>query len=152
MKIIDIELAITKYFNSRQNIIVPNVSWGFNIHECDLLLMTPARYLYEIEIKTSKQDLIKDKEKKHGHYSPIIKKLYFAIPEKLKDCIGHIPDRAGVIIVRKAPTYNYCREIRKAQINKQALALTDNEAFQIARLGALRIWALKKKIKNILKG
>ena len=35
----EIELAIAKYFDIRKNIIIPNISYGFNIHECDLFIM-----------------------------------------------------------------------------------------------------------------
>ena len=142
----EIEFAIaTQYFNTRQNLIVPNVSWGLGLHECDLLVLTTAGYAYEVEIKVSKADLVKDKLKKHGHSSNSIKKLYFAIPAKLAKHIEHIPRHAGVIVVT---TTGLCRLIAEAEMNKHAPKFSDAERLQLARLGALRIWGMKEKLLN----
>ena len=94
------ELVLSSYFNSRTNLIVPNVSWGLNLHECDLLIVTPAGYAWEVEIKTTKYDLIRDGEKIHKHGSKKIKYLYFAIPEYLLEWQDHIPVRAGILVVK----------------------------------------------------
>ena len=91
MKIVDIEIAIMKHICVRKNIIVPNVSWGIQgkdfkpLHECDLLSLSLSGYATEIEIKTSKADLLKDKEKehKHKHDHILIKNLYFAVPDSV---------------------------------------------------------------------
>ena len=64
MKAIDIELAVSNYLNPRTNLIVPNVHWGMCLHECDLLVITRSGYAWEVEIKVSRVDLIKNKEKK----------------------------------------------------------------------------------------
>ena len=146
------EVKLAKHFNYKQNLIVPNISWGLylnhnTLHECDLLVLTTSNYLWEIEIKISKSDLIADKKKWHGHHNPNIKRLYFAIPEYLKDCIEHIPDRAGIIIVKNK--YR-CEQIRKPRIDK-GYQLTDKEKLKMAILGSMRIWALKKKIIKIKK-
>ena len=45
------------FFNYRANLIVPNISWGLGLHECDLLVLTSSGYATEIEIKVSKADL-----------------------------------------------------------------------------------------------
>jgi len=44
MKTIEMEIAFARYFGIRQNLIIPNVSWGMDTHECDLFVLTPARY------------------------------------------------------------------------------------------------------------
>jgi len=36
---IEMEIAISKYFGYRQNIIVPNISWGFMNHESDIFIV-----------------------------------------------------------------------------------------------------------------
>jgi len=143
MKAIDIEIAVANYFNIRQNLIVPNISWGLFIHECDLLVITKAGYAWEVEIKVSRSDLIKDKEKRHGHFDKRIKDLYFAMPEAMEKDIEHVPERAGIILVNDRLR---CKTLRKPQSNKNAIPFTDKEKFQVARLGALRIWGLKKKL------
>lgn len=143
--IIEMELALSRHFNRRANLIVPNISWGLNLHECDLLILSKAGFATEVEIKTSKADLKKDKEKQHGHYSEKIRRLYFAVPEKISEefALEHIPERAGLIVVNKK---GYCFEKKKCAVNTKARAFSDEERFKMARLGALRIWNLKLKL------
>ena len=84
----DMELALTtmpnrrtkSYIDIRRELVVPNVHWGADVHECDLFLLSKSGYAIEIEIKISKADLIQDSKKKHGHVNYKIKQLYFAIP------------------------------------------------------------------------
>ena len=148
------ECALAIWLNYRQNLIVPNVSWGISgLHECDLLVVSKAGYLTEIEIKVTRADLRADKKKWHGHESRRIKRLFFALPDYLEHCIDMVPERAGIILVRpKAnvpyvyPYHQRCREIRKAQRNKDAGKITVTDRYKIARLGALRIWQLKRKL------
>jgi len=61
----EVELAVANYFGIRQHLIVPNVMWGFTglNYEADLVIVTKAGYAKEVEIKVSRADLIKDKEK-----------------------------------------------------------------------------------------
>ena len=146
------EEALARYFNYRQNIIVPNISWGFHIHECDLLVIRKNGYVLEVEIKISKADLIKDREKVHNHedYYGRIKELWFAIPEYLQENIKYIPEQAGIIIVYKHEWSDkfFCKTLREAKSNTCARKLCENEKLAIARLGTLRIWSLKRKIIN----
>ena len=150
MNLIDIETALARYFNYRTNIIVPNVSWGMFTHECDLLVLTPAGYATEVEIKTNKYDLLRDKKKKHGHHSTRIKFLYFAIPEILAEYQEHIPDRAGIITLDYYPgsTTLRCKTIRNAKRNSD-YKFSAEERYQLARLGTMRIWTLKNTIAGM---
>ena len=60
----EIELAIAKYYGTREHIIVPNISWGFDyMHECDMFIIKKSGYAVEVEIKRSKNDLINDFKK-----------------------------------------------------------------------------------------
>ena len=148
MKTIEIECAVARYFNPRINLIVPNISWGLDIHECDLLVLTQAGYLYEIEIKTTISDTKRDKTKMHGHQHPKIKRLYFAIPHKIiNNAIYHIPPRAGIISCVEIKDNIYVDIVRQPESNGN-YTCTEKEKFQIARLGALRIWNLKQKLIN----
>jgi len=150
----EMEVALACWLDYRQNLIVPNVFWAMNFHECDLLVVSKAGYLTEIEIKITRADLRADAKKWHGHNSNRIKRLFFALPDylDLPACINMIPDRAGIILVRpNAPDVDpiwtpRCREIRPAQRNKAAGKIGDAERYKIARLGALRIWNLKRKL------
>ena len=146
MKSDEIEIAVAHWYGTRKHVIVPNVSWGMFQYELDMVVLTPSDYLHEIEIKVSKSDLVRDKEKWHGHRNNLVRELYFAIPIDLIAAINHIPERAGVFTVRNENgTYRVNLE-RKAIPNKLARKLTEKEKFNLARLGALRIWALKESI------
>ena len=146
---LEMECAVADYLNYRSNLIVPNVHWGMGVHECDLFVVTQAGYVWEIEIKVCKYDLIKDSEKWHGHRSTKIKRLYFAIPTYLEPHIEHIPERAGIITVASADdkrAWLRIKTIRQPVDNKFAPQLTNAERYKVARLGALRIWRLKNKL------
>jgi len=150
---LEIEVKLASYFNYRKNIIVPNISWGMNLHECDLLIIRKSGYGIEVEIKISKSDLKADAKKGHNHNDRAnrISELYFAIPDYIQDCIEYIPERAGILILTKYDNYITCNELRKPQINKNRRKFTDKEILKIAHLGTMRIWNLKRTIQNIKK-
>lgn len=83
MTSLEIELAVANLFDFRKRLIIPNISWGMGIHECDLLMITKSGHAMEIEIKTSAYDLGRNLKKHYGHKSKLIKRLFFAIPESL---------------------------------------------------------------------
>ena len=146
---IEIEERVANYFNVRQNIIVPNISWGMNIHECDLLIIRKSGYGIEVEIKVSRADLKKDIEKEHKHSDFRIREFYFAIPDYLEDSVSLIPEHAGIIVLSRNYDYGdhlYCKTIRDPKVFKYSVKFTQEEIFNIARLGTMRIWSLKRKI------
>lgn len=166
MKTIDIEITVMKWLDIRKNLVVPNVS-GWRIrgiyHECDILSLTKSGYATEIEIKISKSDLLKDKQKPHGHHSYMIKYLYFAVPDRLKDyALEHIPARSGLLTIRANPEYlkvstygihshtdnrkHLLTVERKPVVNSKAHKWTDEQRIKLSRLGAMRILGLKQKI------
>lgn len=68
LSIHQIELAVAQVFGVRDNIIVPNVSWGFfATHEADLVIINKTGYLTEVEIKRSWQDFLNDFKKHTTH-------------------------------------------------------------------------------------
>ena len=164
MKTIEIEYACARYFGWREHIIVPNISWGMGLHECDLLVMTKSGCAYEVEIKVSLSDLKKDLKKSHGHglkwpqyyadkfpdvqmneiFQDKIKYLYFAIPEALEKHVGFIPEKAGILLVGEGL---FVRLLRKPQ-DKSKYRFTDVEIHNIARLGTMRIWTLKNQLRK----
>jgi len=149
----DIEIAVAKHFRPRVNLAVPNVSWGLGLHECDMLVLTASGYAYEVEIKASKADLIKDAEKSHGHRHSKIKRLYFAIPEHLKDHIEHIPARAGILLVYwPLGGFEHFRVkvLREAE-DTGSYKFKDCERETFFRLGALRILGLKERLRSTQK-
>lgn len=155
IKTIDIEVAISKYFGVRQNIIVPNISWGFHwMHECDMFIVTKAGIVTEVEIKISKSDLLKDFEKGHNHQDREgrITYFYYAFPETLYEKVKDlIPLDAGILTCYRPDwdsdgTRVYMHEKRKPTKRKNTRKLTPEEQLKIAWLGTMRIWSLKEKI------
>ena len=148
MKLIDIEIAVADYLMPT-NVVITNVSWGFDIHECDLLSISQSGYLTEIEIKTSKSDLLKDKEKTHGHKSDKIKYLYFAVPESLQEvALANIPERAGLMIVYESMSPGKVGVVKKPKASPKVKPLTDKELLQLYRYGCLKYWTVKRNLQK----
>ena len=155
----DIELAIIQTWKPRQNLMVPNVSWGFvPWGEIDILKVEKSMYLTEIEIKLTLADLKREWGKKR--WAPVyydwfrkkIRRYYIAMPEDLYEQLcspegrfpwsrDGIPDwvGAGVLTVDG----RFVRERKKPRINKEAAKLTCTELAALGRLGTLRYWALR---------
>jgi hypothetical protein len=159
----EIELAIARKYGTREHIIVPNISWGFDMHECDMFIIKRNGYAVEVEIKRTKGDLLADFKKKHEHKSNKIREFYYAIPEKyVAQWMEYIPEHAGIYSYDKHEEEIWDSKARRwtgktkwvvsikhwkdAKINKTAMKLTVEEQFKIARLGCLRIWNLKQKL------
>lgn len=147
------ECVLANWFDYRQSLIVPNVHWGLEMHECDLLVLSQAGYATEVEIKISIADLRADAKKRHGHRSGgRIKYLWFAFPIKLKKKLEVIeelvPRRAGILFVdERIKDDHRCRVRRHREPEKRpARKFTELERYKMARLGALRIWNLKRKL------
>jgi len=152
----EMEVSIAKYFNIRQHIIVPNLSWGLTgMHECDLFIVRKSGYAIEVEIKRTKADLLADFKKYHNHidrYNRIVQ-LYYAIPEELLgSCESLIPEPAGIIVCKK---YEYLGKYkiyasihREAKRRSDARRLTTEEQLKVASLGTMRIWSLKEKLNQ----
>jgi hypothetical protein len=147
----EIEIAIARYFDTTKNIIVPNISWGMFPYELDLCILNcKSFYASEVEIKISKSDLKRDLKKHHNHdrNRNLIKYLWFAIPEKLLDCIEFVPDHAGILYVNKNGRVYLKRE---AVANSLARKWDVQNSYKLARLGTLRIWKLKEIILGKVK-
>lgn len=148
------ELAIAKHFGFRNNIIVPNISWGFGMHECDLFLIKKSGVAVEIEIKRSKSDFLADFKKGHNHKDGQnrITEFYYAFPENLyESCKDLVPENVGIIVCYRYVNYKNENCVsatikRRPKRIKGARKLTLEEQLKVARLGTLRIWSLKEKI------
>ena len=152
---IEMEVAIAKYYGVRQNIIVPNISWGLpGMHECDMFILKKSGYATEVEIKRSKSDLLADFNKGHNHKDRQnrISELFYALPIELYEtCKDLIPKDAGILTCEKNHLGHGkwrvgVRTQREAKWVKDARKLTDTEKLKIATLGTMRIWSLKEKI------
>lgn len=153
----DIQALLAEYFGIRNNIIVPNVSWGLLDYEADLLIMNKTGYVTEIEIKRSWSDFLADfKKDENAHKSEIIYQFWYCVPDGLyKDCIEKLKevypdslDRPNVISYSDSGVLNfhgksasYCRGKHRKMFLEEQLKL--------ARLGAMRYWSSEfKRMKN----
>ena len=151
---IEMEVAIAKYFGVRQNIIVPNISWGFMSHEADMFIIKRSGLTTEVEIKRSKYDLLADFKKGHNHIDRQnrISELYYALPIELyESCKDLIPENSGILTCEKYHVGHGTRRVsvrtqREPVKIKNARKLTEIEKLKIATLGTMRIWSLKEKI------
>jgi hypothetical protein len=175
MTTLEMEIAVIKNFRPRQNLIVPNVSWGLHdqryksLHECDVLILSNSNYATEIEIKISKSDLLNDLKKRHKHNHDLIRRFYYAVPEKLEQAaLENIPNGAGLLVVYSkqftgykwhtdggkseyVKYYTQVKTVKECTINTVAVKWTNEQRQQLARLGTMRILGLKEKIHNLLK-
>lgn len=144
----DLEIAVARSFNYRQNLIVPNVFWGLGFkHEIDVLVLTPANYAYEIEIKTAKSDLKRDFLKPHGHRSNRLRKQFFCVTKDLEELaltliLEETPEW-GLLVVEEGRDV---RTVRYPTINKLARPFTEDERQKLYDLAAMRIWSLKETL------
>ena len=167
---VDIEIAVANMFGYRANIIVPNISWGAGLHECDLLIINKNNIATEVEIKISKSDLKADFKKKHRwefinemyRFKPTkcIKFMYYAVPENLVEtAVQLLPSQIGILVVKKIVepkyrmssiivTYYKCFYHRRAVGHKLFEPMADKQVMNIGRLAAMRIWSLKSHRKH----
>ena len=145
----ELEFLTAEYIGLRRNIIIPNVSWGFFMRrEVDLLVITKARYLWEVELKVSKSDLRNDSKKAHGHRDDRIKRLYFCLPDYALD-IDAVPERAGILVAKYSIEWKCwgIKELRPAKDNT-SMPIDDSDYKRLLRLGILRVWSMKKKLNR----
>jgi hypothetical protein len=161
IKTLDMEIAIMDYLGVQRNIVVPNISWSMLNYEADLVSLTKSNYGTEIEIKVSKQDLLKDREKTHQHDSNYFKYLYFAVPEDMKDyALQNIPERAGLLVgywregyvnlksSRETKPYLKIYQERSPIENKKCVKWSEKERQKLCELGTMRISTMKKALKR----
>lgn len=150
---IEVALAKSDYFNFVKNIVAFNVNgWGGNLpiqHECDMLVLTKAGYLTEIEIKRSWSDFLADFKKKHKHESEgIIKKFYYAVPYSIAvKVFNYLVENNiscdGVLYYTEDLDIRFYSLIERKNIFRK---LNLSEQLQVARYGAMRSVMLKEKL------
>lgn len=148
---LDIEIAVAKYFGHRQHLIVPNISWGLGFsHELDVLVMTRAGYVTEIEIKTTKADLKRDLLKRHQHQSPKIRQHFIAVPKALTaTALEFFKPPWGILSV--CEDSRYVERVRDSTKNKSARPLSVSEINHLYELASMRVWTLKETLASRIK-
>lgn len=164
--LLDIEIALAEEFGWKRNVIVFNVN-GISgklpiFHECDMLVMTKAGYLTEIEIKRSFTDFCNEFKKSHHHesYGPDIKEFWYCVPQgilqKVKEKLsekGWCP--SGIITYDEKLNLRYNlvpdipNSVRLFSDSPRPLSL--EQQLELARLGAIRQITLRKKIQKLEK-
>jgi hypothetical protein len=145
----EVEVAIARHFGITTHVIVPNVSWGMFRYELDLVVLnSKSFYADEVEIKISRSDLKRDSKKHHNHdwNGNMIRRLYFAMPEKLSNCLDLVPERAGILLVESD---GRVKVWRNAKIDSSAHKWTFEQAFKLGRLGTMRVWDLKSSTRTL---
>lgn len=153
MKTCVLEQRVVRFFRPRQNIVIPNVSWGFLSHEADMLVVTAAGCLYEVELKVSRADLLRDllkrKWKSKFDSKSFIKYMYFAVPKNLVYlAFKVVPEYCGII--DGGDESNSCAWEVRSPKQLSSYKVGDAERLQLYRLGALRVWGLKAKIAKLM--
>jgi hypothetical protein len=147
-----IEIAVAKMFGYRQNLIIPNVSWGFfDGFEVDLLIVRPSLWAIEIEIKTTagdiKRDALKNRHRDAKWYpqgQAKIQRKYFAVPLALADHQS-IPADVGVIGVTETGAAFIKRP---APLRKGAVKISASEERALLRLAHMRVWTMKEALET----
>lgn len=136
-----IEVAVARHLDWRQNLIVPNVFWGLpGLHyEADMVVVRSSGWAWEIEIKVRAADIVADGKKRHHHDSWWFQQLWFAVPSELS---AHpaIPAQAGILAVAADRTVT---AVRAARRNEHARKFSPADQYRLAVLGTMRIWSLK---------
>lgn len=114
-------------------------------YEADLIWITNAGYITEVEIKILFSDFMADFKKKIYHNNKSVRNFYYAFPEELwikkhkeimEQLMKEAPD-AGVISV--SSRYGMKFSVRSVP-RKKAEKLTTPEMFNLMRVGCLKWW------------
>lgn len=147
--------VLNKHFFSKNSLkYLINNLYFFN-WESDYLAITKSGYLYEIEVKISKNDYKKDFEKKDKHLilentlnnninGIIPNYFYYAVPYGLID-ISDVPNYAGLIYINNN-VFPYFKIIKNAP--KIVAEKTDLTKLNLADKFYYNMWTWKNKAEN----
>jgi len=143
-----LQQGLAIFLDYRKTIIIPNVSYGWQLkHEADLIYIR-NRSATEIEIKTTRTDFLNDFNKKHGHENKKINRLVYCIPKDLQQLAEKtLNSKIGIVCFERI-LYTYSNKhdklvftkIRQGSFKTPKHILTDQEIIAIMRLGCMRQW------------
>jgi len=151
---IQVALRNSGIWNKRQDVFVPNVSYGLLGYEADLIIMSKTGYLTEIEIKRSWVDFMADFKKDHKHNDSKICYFYYCLPISLKDRVMSFWQREyGGDTTNNHPATLFYLENGRIERgggwpSKGGRKLFIEEQLQLVRLGCFRYWNLQEKWNN----
>lgn len=79
------EMIIRQEVSLRNEIAIPNSSWGMLPYEADLVVINKSGYMREYEIKRSFQDLKADFKKKCYHDAEQVYQFFYVLPISIKE-------------------------------------------------------------------
>jgi len=148
--------------NDRSILVVPRCGWCGS--ECDLLVVTRALKIIDVEIKISRSDLKADAKKEKWwrgrpwsrrgpgprRWPDKVWKHYYAVDASIwhPDLLASISDASGVILVKPDARFRgglQIEPIRRAIPCREAQPITPADAIDIARLASLRMWSALTK-------
>lgn len=155
-----IELGLSYHFKPRQNINIPNLSWGLLNHEADFVSITKTGYLTEVEIKRSWSDFLADFKKEIKHEDERVSRFYYCVPISIKDkVIEYLKNNKvwsdGVFYFSETSTVEGGAHIQcpitydganSFKSNLRRRALTPEEMIHVGHLGCMRVWNLIKRL------
>ena len=151
-------VVVENHFPPIRYAVCQNVSFALLPYEADIIAVTEAGTVHEIEIKLSKSDLKADAKKQRWSQPHVVDYYWLAVPKALKeDAVKRAKEiGAGVFLVYSDEYYTLCDEIKKPRrwITKDAAPLhhfrTIDKAYvkewrrglasRVYRLAALRYW------------
>lgn len=148
---------LMNYLKGGYDVILPNFFFGWN--ECDVFRINQKNFVYEYEIKISRQDFFNDTKKQTrdglkydmlkgaiGDYCP--NRFFYVVPADLIS-VTEIPKFAGLIYFKK--TFNSFCIIKAAPLlHKREICY--NIYRDVCRTLATRDFEYRKKIKKIRGG
>lgn len=151
----DITWALVRYdrapFSYTRNLCVaPNIWHGFGLrYEADLVALSKAKYMSEVEIKVSRADFVAD-AKKYRHMLGLDKRtkaFWYAMPDEVWQKCGDVwrVPGSGVITVGVEPVGRHghrrlvCRKVIEAE-RTAADPVSDADVLRFMRLAAMRVW------------
>ena len=152
-----IQVLVAELFGVRDNIIVPNVSWGFfATHEADMVVIGKSNYLTEVEIKRSWGDFLKDFRKSTTHDEGKVMWKYFAVPQNIvKKVADYLSTKSikdwGIITYNDLGGVWFDKKPDNFGSSDPTKKLFIEERLKIATLGCMRVWKLKSKLEEAKK-
>jgi hypothetical protein len=137
-----------KEYKYHVNLIVPGITAMMELmdFEVDMFVLTKSDLGYGFEIKVTRADLLRELKKIHYFKREYYRKFrffFYVVPAKLEELAHEIvPEFCGIWVVD---------DQRKMKLVRKPTVLSRNrwtagERYEIARLGAMRIYNLKRKI------
>jgi hypothetical protein len=144
---IQVALYNSTLFNKRQDIMIPNLSYGLLDYEADFVSISKSGYLTEVEIKRSFEDFKADFKKKHNHNDFHVYYFYYCIPESIFNKVNkYLQENQSTkaILTYDENGFIFNKHIGFSR-NYNGRKLFIEEQLKVARLGCLRMWNLKEK-------